>query len=625
MTLAEKIGVEREAAAATTVQPVTTTRPVPAQPTRGRWTRADARRAVATLHSHVSLFRVALGVALVPFVVSALTVLVAGRGYQTSADVALTELNVRDVGQHFVEVGVFSRFGWHHPGPLLFYVLAPVYRVLGSRSFGLLIGALLINAITIVGIGLVARRRAGDGFAIAALASSMLLAQLAGPGVLRSPWTPALVELALVLFLFLAWSLAEADTLLLPWTMLLASWIVQAHLAPTLPVATTLLVGTAIGVRRLRAMYRQDPGAPVVASLRRRLRWAGGVLLVVWFPPLVDVVTHAGGNIGALIDYFLNSRSGTLAEGWRVVANQLSVPPRWLGQNPIPTDLLVHVSAPDGVIPWLGITLVGGIIVAWRRRQSQALHFGLIVAVALVSEIYAVSRINPKPFFAKEKPFAWDVSYLPGTAMLATLASAYVGWKLLERRATWPYLRRTVTVLLLATLAVPAVKLAVSSADAAQIGADGSDVYAAAAPGTLRALGDTNGPVLVRALTPLYPYGHWDLAAMVVLLDQHGIHAVVQPSKHHVGPSSYFGKPVWSLRSYFPSTSIQTTNNFSAVVTIVKLADVFHYHPTRRERLAAVVGRYTTGFARLVHHGPNFAVFVATGTSTRPCAGIWSC
>src|SRR6476469_5468268 len=42
----------------------------------------------------------------------------------SGGDVALTEISVRDVGgAHTPLFGVYSRYGWHHPGPLLFYAL----------------------------------------------------------------------------------------------------------------------------------------------------------------------------------------------------------------------------------------------------------------------------------------------------------------------------------------------------------------------------------------------------------------------------------------------------------------------------------------------------------------------
>src|SRR5680860_1027242 len=72
-------------------------------------------------------------------------------GYAPPSDWALLELRVRDVGLHEVFTGPYSRFGWFHPGPLVFYLLAVPYRLLGSSSAGLMVGALGINATAAVG------------------------------------------------------------------------------------------------------------------------------------------------------------------------------------------------------------------------------------------------------------------------------------------------------------------------------------------------------------------------------------------------------------------------------------------------------------------------------------------
>lgn len=48
-----------------------------------------------------------------------------------------------------------------HPGPLMFYVLAPFYWLTGQSSIDINLGALVINGGSIVGMALIARRRGG--------------------------------------------------------------------------------------------------------------------------------------------------------------------------------------------------------------------------------------------------------------------------------------------------------------------------------------------------------------------------------------------------------------------------------------------------------------------------------
>jgi hypothetical protein len=98
--------------------------------------------------------------AVLPFVVSAVALVVdVGSSYVPGSDHALSEMLVRDVGRHPVLFGLYSREDWSHPGPLLYYLLAPFYWVTGGSSIGLALGALAINGASVVGMGLIARRR----------------------------------------------------------------------------------------------------------------------------------------------------------------------------------------------------------------------------------------------------------------------------------------------------------------------------------------------------------------------------------------------------------------------------------------------------------------------------------
>ena len=86
------------------------------------------------------------------------------------SDLALMEMNVRDVGRHTVLTGPYSRFGWHHLGPAASYLLALPYRALGSSSAAMYAGGALWNAVALVGIAVISLRRGGQAFALWTLA-----------------------------------------------------------------------------------------------------------------------------------------------------------------------------------------------------------------------------------------------------------------------------------------------------------------------------------------------------------------------------------------------------------------------------------------------------------------------
>ena len=58
------------------------------------------------------------------------------------ADIAVLEMYVRNALTGSLLVGPYSRFGWHHPGPLYFYLIAPLYRAAGSQAIAMVQAAL---------------------------------------------------------------------------------------------------------------------------------------------------------------------------------------------------------------------------------------------------------------------------------------------------------------------------------------------------------------------------------------------------------------------------------------------------------------------------------------------------
>ena len=135
------------------------------------------------------LFGVALGLTLLPLLVSGIALVVdVGNSYLPTADYAYTELLTRDVGHHQVLTGLFSRQEWNHPGPALYYLLALPYRLTGGASIGLHLGVLLINAAAIAGMAAIARRRGGTPLMLLTLVGCGLLVRSLGIEVVGNPW-----------------------------------------------------------------------------------------------------------------------------------------------------------------------------------------------------------------------------------------------------------------------------------------------------------------------------------------------------------------------------------------------------------------------------------------------------
>ena len=125
---------------------------------------------------------VALAVAAILFALPLLVAIVSLIGYHwyPASDLALEVLRIGDVGgRHTPLVGVQSRFGWEHPGPLMFWLFAPFNWLFGQT--GLLAGAAFFNAAALVGSLVVAWRRGGLALLALVAVVGALLTQRSGP------------------------------------------------------------------------------------------------------------------------------------------------------------------------------------------------------------------------------------------------------------------------------------------------------------------------------------------------------------------------------------------------------------------------------------------------------------
>jgi hypothetical protein len=147
---------------------------------------------VASASSPVSRSRalwVAAAVAAVPFLVVAAMSL--GSSYRPVGDAAFIDLRVRDVFSGDLPlVGVYSRYGWNHPGPVLLWALAPLNAIAGGAAWSTQLGTVLLQLGAVILAGWSAWRRGGPAL-VAGMACTLLLTLAAlGPQVLRVPWNP---------------------------------------------------------------------------------------------------------------------------------------------------------------------------------------------------------------------------------------------------------------------------------------------------------------------------------------------------------------------------------------------------------------------------------------------------
>src|SRR5437764_3658483 len=106
---------------------------------------------------------VSLLIVAVPIVVGAVRLVATlHRPFTAGGDVAFIELTIRDALHGRVALGPYSRFGWHHLGPIVFYLYAPIYWLSGQSSRALFLDSWLLNGACAIGVVLLVRRGAGE-------------------------------------------------------------------------------------------------------------------------------------------------------------------------------------------------------------------------------------------------------------------------------------------------------------------------------------------------------------------------------------------------------------------------------------------------------------------------------
>ena len=108
-------------------------------------------------------------------------------------------------------VGVYSTRGWAHPGPILYAMLAPAFRLFGGEPINLFQSAALLNIIAVCLCGWLAwRRRRLVGTVLTCGFTATLLYGL-GPSSFTQIWNPHVPLLYYLALLLTCWGLAEQD------------------------------------------------------------------------------------------------------------------------------------------------------------------------------------------------------------------------------------------------------------------------------------------------------------------------------------------------------------------------------------------------------------------------------
>lgn len=314
-------------------------------------------------------------------------------------DMAMTELRVRDVGgSDSPLIGLPGRiFGaggeqGSHPGPISFWLLAPVYRLTGSSAFGLHVATAVLDLAAVVAALWLGLRLGGRGVAMAVALVVAALYVALGLGAVLEPWNPYLPILWWLVFLLALWGVAGGDGPSAVVLVAAGSLCAQTHV-PYLGLCVAL---GGLGAAAMAYRARRDPDArPDV------WRWALGALalgVVLWLPPTIDQLTVEPGNYGLLVDHLGSPPEEPVGVRTAVREGlQRFDLVHLLGDPEVHPGLLTRGRVEEFPVAWRGAALLAVwtalAATSWRRAPDSLRRYHVVVAAATVVGIASVSRI----------------------------------------------------------------------------------------------------------------------------------------------------------------------------------------------------------------------------------------
>jgi hypothetical protein len=339
-------------------------------------------------------------------------------------DGALIESYTLLATQGRLVVGPYSRYGWHHPGPLYFWLAAPFYALAKFRPSGIHVAVQCINASSLLIAAWIAARFASPAL-IAAFFAAIVGYLWRAREMFVSLWNPHVPVLPTIALTFVCAAIACGEVALLPLAAFLASFVAQTYIGLA-PCAAGLfliaLFSAAVTSRHERGVWI-DPGA------RRAVNLTAWLLILLWSGPIAEQMVNRPGNLSQIVQFFGESHArppmreafvawadnvtGTLLPGFEFNGaggfspSQESWPP---------------------VLAMLQVVLLGPAMLLFRAKghRFNATFAGLVL-VALTLAFWSVTRVvGIIP--------AYGIVWITGIGLLATTTLSAAGIDLVTGR-----------------------------------------------------------------------------------------------------------------------------------------------------------------------------------------------
>ncbi len=355
-----------------------------------------------------------------------------GQPFTSGGDAGFLEIQIRQALHGAVTLGPYSRYGWHHPGPAVFYLFAPVYWLSGESSRSLFLDSWLLNAGCALVTVVIVRHFAGERAARVAAGALVVYVAAAGFGALINPWNPSWLALPVLVVLAATAGACCGSGWSLLTLFVAGSFAVQTHIGTAPICGVALLVGVVGYVWAIRRSRREGDGTGGRGWSRPLVITTVVAFVLLWGPPLAEELAHghANGNLSALWHFYLHPpaadgpTSHSLRHALSAVSDYATVVPAGA-----PADLKAHA----GRLLLSALFVVLGVLgaVGWWRRARFLAWFSMMTPIGLAVATLAATRVVG-PY--EDYLFFWcETLALPAIVATVAYALAFVQGRLRYR------------------------------------------------------------------------------------------------------------------------------------------------------------------------------------------------
>ena len=308
------------------------------------------------------------------------------------SDFALIDTYVLNTVRDHQPVGVYSRFGWFHPGPLYFQILAPLYVLTGFRHLANITTVALLNVVSLAALLGIVKRHNPQMAVVALAVFGVYVTRL--DGLVASTWNPHVPLLPSALLLVCSAAIIAGRTGLLPLAAGLASLVVQTHVGFAAVALVAMLLATG-GTCFMFLRADQDPTR--ARDTRRALLVSGIVALVCWMVPLLDEASPRGRhNLRAIL---VSAESMSPHDPRRAghAFEHLFLAPFTPGLQLWDTPLPRTPQSIRTAVQVQAALLFASVLVFWHRRRRFESSLSLTVIAAGLIGLAVMRRLPEEP------------------------------------------------------------------------------------------------------------------------------------------------------------------------------------------------------------------------------------